>query len=174
MNAGGGTASNLDEFAVFRLPLTGYSALNPPNTPPRELLFKDDSADRDAHGALATKGQRYVWVLDRAANVAEVFDATSGARINTIALVSPGSSDPTADLGVVSPDGSRLFVSLRGPLPLTGDPHASTGSTPGLGVIQLTGAGEGGYIKTIVRISNVDAAGVERADAHGIALRIVE
>jgi hypothetical protein len=29
-------------------------------------------------------------------------------------------------------------------------------------------------MKAITRISNVDGAGVERADAHGIALRIVE
>jgi hypothetical protein len=173
MNAGGATAANLDEFAAFRLPLTGYSAANPPNTPARELLFKDDSAHRDAHGTVATKGQRYVWMFDRAANVAEVFDGVSGARINTVDLASTESADPTPDLGVVSPDGSRIFVSLRGPLPLTGDPHAATGSTPGLGVIQVTTGGSSGFVKAVVRISNVDAAGVERADAHGIALRTV-
>jgi hypothetical protein len=174
MNAGGATAANLDEFAAFRLPMTGYAASNPPNTPARELLFKDDSTHRDAHGTVATRGQRYVWMFDRAGNVAEVFDGTSGARINTVGLASPGSADPTPDLGVVSPDGSRIFVSLRGPIPLSGDPHASTGSTPGLAVIQLTEGGRDGFVKAIVRISNTDAAGVERADAHGIGLRIVQ
>jgi hypothetical protein len=173
MNAGGATAANLDEFAVFRLPMGGYSAANPPNTPTRELLFKDDSEHRDAHGTVATKGERYVWMFDRAGNVAEVFAAGSGARVNTVDLVSAGSADPTPDLGVLSPDGSRIFVSLRGPVPLTGDPHASTGSTPGLGVIQVTAGGKDGFVKAVTRISNVDAAGVERADAHGIALRRV-
>lgn len=174
MNAGGATAANLEEFAAFRLPMTGYSPANPPNTPARELLFKDDSMHRDAHGTVATKGERYVWMFDRAGNVAEVFDAISGARINTVSLASDGSADPTPDLAVVSPDGSRIFVSLRGPLPLSGDPHASTGSTPGLAVIQVTSGGSDGSVKAIVRISNTDAAGVERADAHGIALRIVQ
>lgn len=174
LNAGGGTASNLDEFAVFRLPASGYSAANPPNTPERDLLFQDNSAHRDAHGSLATKHERYVWMFDRAGNVAEVFDTESGARVNTVPLASHHSADPTPDLAVVSPDGSRIFVSLRGPVPLSGDPHASTGSTPGLGVIQVAAGGIDGFMKTIARISNVDAGGVERADAHGIALRIVE
>ena len=173
LNAGGGTPSNLDEFGVFRLPTSGYSAANPPNTPERELIFQDDSEHRDAHGSVTTKQQRYVWMFDRAANVAEVFDAASGARVNTVALVSTHSSDPTPDLAVVSPDGSRIFVSVRGPVPLSGDPHASTGSTPGLAVIQVTSGGRGGFVKAIARISNIDAAGVERADAHGIALRMV-
>src|SRR5688572_18700865 len=56
LNAGGGTASNLDGFTVYRLPMTGYAASNPPNTPIAELLFDDDSHDRDAHGPVATKG----------------------------------------------------------------------------------------------------------------------
>jgi hypothetical protein len=173
LNAGGGTPSNLDEFAVFRLPTSGYSAANPPNTPARDLIFQDDSKHRDAHGSVTTKHQRYVWMFDRAGNVAEVFDAASGARINTVALASKHSGDPTPDLAVVSPDGSRIFVSVRGPVPLSGDPHASTGSTPGLAVIQVTGGGRDGVVKAIARISNIDAAGVERADAHGIALRMV-
>lgn len=173
LNAGGGTPTNLDEFAVFRLPTSGYSAANPPNTPERELIFQDDSEHRDAHGSVTTKHQRYVWMFDRAGNVAEVFDAASGERVNTVALASTHSSDPTPDLAVVSPDGSRIFASARGPVPLSGDPHASTGSTPGLAIIQVTGGGSGGFVKAIARISNVDAAGVERADAHGIALRMV-
>ena len=174
LNAGGGTASNLYEFGVFRLPMTGYSAANPPNMPAREVLFEDSSDHRDAHGSAATKHQRYVWMFDRAGNVAEVFDAESGDWVNTVALNSEYSADPTPDLAVVSPSGNRIFVALRGPIPLSGDPHASTGSTPGLGVIQVTAGGSDGFMKAITRISNVDGAGVERADAHGIALRIVE
>jgi hypothetical protein len=56
-------------------------------------------------------------------------------------------------------------------VPLSGDPHASTGSTPGLGVVQIVQGGVTGFVKAIAPISNVDAGGVERADAHGIALR---
>jgi hypothetical protein len=171
LNAGGGTANNLDEFAVYRLPMTGYSAQNLPNTPAPELLFQDFAVDRDAHGPLATNHEIYVWIFDRAANLAEVFDAASGLRSNTVGLLSSDSIDPTPDLAVLSPSGNRIFVSLRGPNPLSGDPHASTGSTPGLGVIQVTQGGPDGHMKAIARITNRDGAGVERADAHGIALR---
>jgi hypothetical protein len=171
LNAGGATANNLDEFSVYRLPMTGYLAANPPNTPAAELLFQDIAPDRDAHGPLATKDQRYVWIFDRAGNVAEVFDAASGFWISTVALLSDESADPTPDLAVLSPSGNRIFVSLRGPNPLSGDPHASTGSTPGLGVVQVEQGGRHGKVKAIARITNPDAGGVERADAHGIALR---
>jgi len=170
LNAGGGTADHLHEFLVYRLPMTGYSALNPPNTPEPELLFQAVGA-RDAHGPVATKGERFVWIFDRAANVAEVFDAASGSWINTVTLLSDDSGDPTPDLAVLSPSGNRIFVSLRGPNPLSGDPHASTGSTPGLGVLQVEQGGRHGRVKAIARITNPDAGGVERADAHGIALR---
>jgi len=171
LNAGGGTANNLNEFSVYRLPMTGYSAVNPPNTPEPELLFQDAVGNRDAHGPLATKGERFVWIFDRAANVAEVFDAASGSWINTVPLLSDDSADPTPDLAALSPSGNRIFVSLRGPNPLSGDPHASTGSTPGLGVLQVEQGGRHGRVKAIARITNPDAGGVERADAHGIALR---
>jgi hypothetical protein len=76
------------------------------------------------------------------------------------------------DLAAISPSGNRIFVSLRGPNPLSGSPHVATGSTPGLGVIQVTQGGRAGALKSVVRISNIDAAGVERADAHGIRVRL--
>src|SRR5688572_8463515 len=154
LNAGGGTANNLDEFSVYRLPMTGYSALNPPNTPAPELLFRDFAMDRDAHGPVATKHERYVWIFDRAANVAEVFDAETGSWSNTVSLLSDDSGDPTPDLAVLSPSGNRIFVSLRGPNPLSGDPHASTGSTPGLGVLQVEQGGRDGRVKAIAPIAN--------------------
>ena len=170
-NGGGGTANHLFGFDIYRLPDRGFSALHPPNTPAVAALFSDESHDRDAHGVAATKGERFVWMLDRAANVAEVFDAPSGARLRTVDLTSAASSDPTPDLAAMAPSGNRMFVSLRGPNPLSGDPHASTGTTPGLGIIQMTENGANGYMKAVLRISNPDAMGVERADAHGIRLR---
>jgi hypothetical protein len=170
LNAGGGTAANLDEFTVYRMPMTGYSASNPPNTPAPEVLLQDFATDRDAHGPVATKDERFVWMFDRAGNVAEVFDADSGTHVHTVDLVSNDSADPTPDLAVIAPSGNRIFVSLRGPLPLSGDPHAATGTTPGLAVLQVVQDGGTGFVKAIAPISNVDA-GVERADAHGIALR---
>ncbi|HET9702984.1 MAG TPA: hypothetical protein VFP85_03045 [Vicinamibacterales bacterium] len=92
--------------------------------------------------------------------------------MNTIPLEGEVSDDPTPDLLALSPNGSHAFVSLRGPVPLTADPHISTGSTPGVGVIKVLQGGRGGLFEAVARVSNVDAAGVERADIHAMAVRI--
>ena len=173
INSGGGTAANLAEFDVYRFPLAGYLASPPPNEPAPELLYSDDlTPERDAHGMLATKHGRYVWVGDRHGNVVEVVDTALGARVGTIELVSELSDDPSPDLMDLSPSGNRIFIATRGPNPLSGDPHAATGSTPGMLVVQVTNAGRSGVAKGLVRITNLDATGLERADAHGIRVRL--
>jgi hypothetical protein len=177
INSGAGAAAtNPSEFDIYTFPLAGYAASNPPNTPAPVVLYSDDTVapahERDAHGLVATRHSRYVWVLDRAMNVAEVFDTASNTHVNTIVLAHPSSDHPTSDLADISPSGNRIFVSLRGPNPLSGSPHAATGSTPGLGVIQVTHGGKGGRLKSVVPISNLDSTGVERADAHGIRVRL--
>ena len=169
LNSGGGTASNLHEFDVYRFPITGYSAANPPNTPARQLIFSDDVEPRDGHGTTLVSGN--VWIFDRGANVAEVFDGVSGAHVSTVSLAGAVSSDPTPDLADAAPSGNRIFVTLRGPIPLSGDPHVSTGNTPGLGVVQVQQSGAHGFLKAVAPISNVDAGGIERADPHGIRVR---
>jgi hypothetical protein len=171
MDSGGGTATNLGQFDVYRFPVTGFSPTNPPNTPAVTLVYSDPDPDRDAHGMTLTKNDRYLWVLDRHDNVAEIFDTATNAHVRTFNLVSSLSADPTPDLVDITPSGNRMLVSLRGPLPLSGDPHAATGSTPGLMVLQITAGGANAQVKSITPISNVDAGGVERADTHGIRVR---
>jgi hypothetical protein len=114
----------------------------------------------------------FVWVLDRVQNVAEVFDTATGAHVNTVDLNLGGPTGLTPDLADVSPDGDYVFVSLRGPNPLSGDPHASTGTMPGIGVIKVTDLGTGGVLDCVIPIQNLDADGVEHADAHGIRVRL--
>ncbi|MGH9718821.1 MAG: hypothetical protein ACRD8O_01295 [Bryobacteraceae bacterium] len=82
------------------------------------------------------------------------------------------SAGPAPDLMVTSPNGSHVFMSLRGPAPLTADPHVSTGSTPGVGVIKVHEGGRNGVVEALARITNIDAGGVERADIHAITLRL--
>ncbi len=170
LNSGGGTPNNLHEFDVYRFPLTGYAASNPPNTPAPILAFSDDVPPRDSHGTTLARG--HVWVFDRGANVAEVFDGRSGRHVGTVSLLGGPSSDPTPDLADTAPSGNRIFVSLRGPNPLSGDPHVATGSTPGLGIVQVQQGGRRGFLKAVVPITNRDAGGIERADPHGIRVRI--
>jgi hypothetical protein len=63
-------------------------------------------------------------------------------------------------------------MSLRGPVPLTADPHVSTGSTPGVGILKVIRGGRDGVFEAVAPVSNVDAGGVERADVHAMTLRL--
>lgn len=176
-NGGGGNAANLDGWYLYRVPVAGplvYSALNPPNHPPPQPLAHDTRANRDAHGTARTgrDDHKYVWFFDRLANVVEVFRADSGAAVQTVNIADPSISiDPTPDLVAESPDARFVYASLRGPNPLSGDPHASLGRTPGLLVIEVLQDGRGLAVRGLAPISNRDAAGIERADGHGVRSR---
>ena len=172
INSGGGSSSHVHGFALYTFPLSGYNAANGPNMPAPELLFSDEEHARDSHGLVLTGDGEYLWALDRSQNVAEVFATATGAHLGAIDLNLGGPDGLAPDLADVSPSGDHVFVSLRGPNPLSGDPHASTGSTPGLGVISVTEQGMGGILECVVPIQNLDADGVEHADTHGIRVRL--
>ena len=172
VNSGGGSSTHVHGFALYGFPLSGYDAANGPNTPAPDPVYADEEGERDSHGLVLTSGGAHLWALDRVQNVAEVFDTGSGEHVNTVDLNTGEIAGLAPDLGDISPDGTHLFVSLRGPNPLSGDPHASTGSTPGLGVISVTGNGSNGALENVVPIHNPDADGVERADTHGVRVRL--
>ncbi|HSF33806.1 MAG TPA: hypothetical protein VLK82_25505 [Candidatus Tectomicrobia bacterium] len=172
INSGGGTAANVAEFDVYKFPLAGYSPANPPNIPEPEVVFSDDTGDRDSHGVVVTKHGRYLWVGDRTGNKVEVFSVASDERVNTVDLAGPDNADPSPDLMDIAPSGNRIFIVTRGLIPLSGDPHASTGSTPGMLVVQVEEGGKSGKVKGQVRISNLDENDMERADAHTLRVRL--
>jgi hypothetical protein len=68
----------------------------------------------------------------------------------------------------VSPDGNLVFVTLRGPKPLTGG-GAAIGATPGVAVIQVERNGAGGRRIAFIPIGS--QAADSDADPHGIAVR---
>jgi YVTN family beta-propeller protein len=171
IDSGGGTATNLFEADVYALPLSGYSAANPPNTPAPTVVFSEDVTDADTHGAALARHGRYLWVADRGRNFIFVVDTETDAVVNRIPLIPGPSSDPTPDLLFPAPQGTRIYMSLRGPNPLTADPHVSTGATPGVGVVKVKNAGQDGDFIGIAPVTNVDPAGVERADVHALAVR---
>ncbi|MBI4525632.1 MAG: hypothetical protein HY695_17690 [Deltaproteobacteria bacterium] len=174
IDSGGGTAAHLFGADIYAFPVTGFSPLNPPNTPAPTVVLSDASAEADAHGATLTKHQRYLWVADRGRNFFWVIDTATDALVNTIGLAGEVSADPTPDLLVTSPNGSHIFMSLRGPNPLTADPHVSTGSVPGVGVIKVTEGGRNGVFEALAPVSNLDATNVERADVHAITIRVAQ
>ena len=172
IDSGGGTAANLHQADLYRFPIDGYSSLNPPNTPAPLLVFSDASEGADAHGAALAKHGKYLWVADRGRNFLWVVDTAIDAVVSTISLLDGPSSDPTPDLVAFSPNGSHAFMSLRGPNPLTADPHVSTGSTPGVGIIKVTESGRDGRFEAVAGVSNIDAGGIQRADVHAMTIRV--
>jgi hypothetical protein len=173
IDSGGGTAANLHQADLYVFPTQGYTSANPPNTPLPTLVFSDPSEEADAHGAALTKHGTYLWVADRGRNFLWSVDTATDQIVNEIPLEGAVSDDPTPDLLAVSPNGSHVFMSLRGPIPLTADPHVSTGSTPGVGVVKVTEAGRNGVFEAVARVSNIGADGVERADVHAMTIRVV-
>lgn len=162
------------------------------------------STRRDAHGIAQTLDGLYVHAADRIQNRIEVFntktlaitsyDLTSadgkGNNIGPCASTSVPdyprslSNDPAPDLMQATPDNKYLVVALRGPIPVSVN-HASQGSCPGIGVIELTQRGASGKLVSVLRASNtVDTVkvdipapggyayqGNEHSDIHNIAIR---
>ena len=171
IDSGGGTSANLFEADIYAFPVEGFSASNPENTPAPRVVLSEDVLEADSHGATLTGQNRYLWVADRGRNFLFVIDTGIDAEANRIPLVGDVSDDPTPDLMMLSPNGSHVFMSLRGPHPLTADPHVSTGTTPGVGVIKVTEGGRNGRFDAVAPATNVDAMGIERADVHALAVR---
>ena len=172
IDAGGGTPTRLHQAELYAFPVAGFSSANPPNTPAPRLVLSDPSEGADAHGATLVKHARYLWLADRGRNFLWVIDTATDAIVNTIPLEGDVSDDPTPDLLATSPNGSHAFMSLRGPIPLTADPHVSTGSTPGVGVLKVTHGGRAAKFEALAPASNIDALGVERADVHALTIRL--
>ena len=157
-------------FDVYRFPVTGYSSSNPANSPqPVVVLSKTGAAD--SHGMASTRDGRYLWVMDRHNDVAAIIEVASGKLVNTVNLNGRFTDDAAPDLIDVAPHGNRMFAALRGPTPLSGDPHNARGSTPGLGVIQLTDGGRTGALVSVVPLTNPTQQPNQQPDAHGIRVR---
>ena len=161
-------------FEVYRFPLDGFSAAKPRplNTPAPTVVFRADG-EHDSHGMAQTGGGRYLWVVDRHADVVEVISTADGKHAGTISLNGALTKNAAPDLADSDPSGALVFVALRGPTPLSGDPHNATGTTPGLGILEVTDGGRSGRLRNIIRLTNVGEDGVERADPHGLRVRRV-
>jgi hypothetical protein len=155
-------------FDVYRFPVSGYPA-GQPNTPAPVPLFSKSGLS-DSHGMAATAEGRALWVMDRHADVAEILETGSGQHIGTVPLNGPLTPNAAPDLVDAAPSGNRLFVALRGTTPLSGDPHNARGSTPGLGIIQVTEHGRKGQLIAIVPLDNPVNPGA--TDPHGLRVRI--
>ncbi len=162
-------------FDVYRFPLKEFRKRKEFNlNMPRTKVVFSAKGERDSHGMVLTGRGRYVWVMDRHGDVVEVLTTADDRHVNKIALNGPLTSNAAPDLTDISPTGDLVFVALRGPTPLSGDPHNATGATPGMGIIEISQGGRSGRLAHIVRMSNRGEDGIERADPHGLRVRVIK
>lgn len=166
VNSGGGWPVAPLSYDVYALDLSKL-----PKSVSVKLVSQRDDQFADSHGMAAVG--RYVWSADRAGNNIEIIDTLSNLSVGSIDLVTDGNKDPAPDLLDNAPDGQYMFVSLRGPAPLTGNDkmaHNAKGTIPGVGVIHVDGGGKVGHYKGQAIVTNMKE-GKETADPHGIAVR---
>lgn len=151
-----------------------------------EVIHEGDTGGIDAHGFWFSPDGEELWVLNRETNDGVVVDPETDEVIDEIPAFGPAQSeDPderdAPDIMWFSPDGEYVFATLRGPVPLSGDPHAATGVTPGFSVLDA----ETREIIDVVEpdpIDEFDDEGIEAAlaeeddapaipDFHGLGVR---
>lgn len=138
-----------------------------------QALLQTHSAARgavaglDAHGLrLAPDGAHY-WQVNRASDDALVIDASSIDRdtLEAHELTDVGDAPDIIDF---APDGSLVYISQRGPNPRSGAPHAATGSTPGVRVLDAATFETVGLIQPPIVL---DSGGEISNDIHGVGVR---
>lgn len=133
------------------------------NVIPEEETFENVDIARDAngydtHGFWIVPDNSELWILNRETHNGLVVDPSSDEVIDEIQ-----SYGPAPDILAASPEGDYIFASLRGPNPVSGDPHAAEGETPGFSVIDI----ESREVVTVVEPDPED----EDSDFHGIGVR---
>lgn len=64
--------------------------------------------------------------------------------------------------------GAALVIKIE----LSGDPHNATGSTPGLGIIEVNQGGRGARLAAVVPRTNPLQQPNQAPDAHGLRVRL--
>ncbi|MES3162092.1 MAG: hypothetical protein PPP55_11080 [Halorubrum sp.] len=133
-----------------------------------EVTTVESTRGIDAHGFWFTPDGEELWVLNRETNDGLIIDPDTDEVLEEIDAFGPEQSDdPTEsdapDIMWASPDGEFMFVTTRGPNPLSGDPHAATGFTPGYAVFD---------IESRERVDMIQPDGDNPdSDFHGIGVR---
>jgi hypothetical protein len=144
----------------------------------------------DAHGMVLTGGGRYLWMGFRTSGNVVVVDTPSDEVVNNFVIgagrgqrptvpgaapdlmdVVPGMAptfpcQPSSTPMCIAPGGDRVFVSMRGPRPLTGGATAA-GERTGIEVLAIGDGGRSGTRVTFIPL------GEDATDIHGVAVRLL-
>ena len=117
----------------------------------------------DAHGLMLNPDGSEYWMVNRSSDdglVVRADDRSVVRELSSTELEAP-------DILDFAPDGSRVYVSQRGPDPVSGAPHAATGSEPGVAVLD-TSTG-----KRIAFLTPPEPEVDASNDIHGVGVRTV-
>lgn len=117
----------------------------------------------DGHGLVVTGNGRYLWMGNRASANIVVIDTRTDSIAGTITSVGKA-----PDIMDKSPDGERVFVTLRGPNNLTGGATAK-GENPGFAIMSVKEKGSTGSRERFIPIG--DQTPQSPNDFHGLAVR---
>ena len=107
-------------FDVYRFALGEFRTAKAAtvNEPAAKVVYQADGAPRLARNGAHGQEGRYLWVIDRHADIVEVFATADDRHVATIALNGKLTENAAPDLSDISPSGDLVFVALRGPTPL--------------------------------------------------------
>lgn len=129
----------------------------------KQLIHRDSSRGFDAHGVRFSPDGRQLWMVNRITDNALIIDARTFRVQREIADIAK-----TPDILDFSPDGRLVYLSQRGPKPITGGTHAATGPQPGVAVVHRASARTLRVWEPPVAL---DEEGVVINDIHGLGVR---
>lgn len=129
-----------------------------------ELLQTASSDGVDAHGVRLTPDGEVFWQVNRGTDDGQIIDA------DTFEVVGELDAGDAPDILDFAPDGSVAYVTQRGPSPLSGDPHVSVGTNPGVLVIDVE---TGEHLERLNPPEVLSDEGEVANDVHGIGVRTV-
>jgi DNA-binding beta-propeller fold protein YncE len=127
------------------------------DTRTHEPVHRAETHGHDAHGSWMSPDGTEYWLVNRVTSNAIVVDTRTRQVLHEIEFVGK-----TPDIVSMSPDGRHVYITLRGPNPVT-MPHVAVGETPGIAVIDRAR-------RELVRLVE-PAEGDPASDFHGIAVR---
>jgi hypothetical protein len=129
------------------------------DTSTHKIVHQADTRGKDAHGVWPAPDGSEIWMVNRVTSNAVVIDAETFEITAEMDFVGK-----TPDIIAMSPDGSRAYISLRGPEPVT-MPHVAVGETPGFAVVDIAG-------RELIEVIQ-PAQGDPKSDFHGIGVRVI-
>ncbi len=135
-------------FANVGEPIDKWMAFD---TKTDEMLHVGSTEVKDAHAMWISPNGKELWIFGRQENQVAIFSTATYAKMGTFSV------GDRPDIADATPDGKLLFAALRGQA-VTGDPHAHSGSTAGVAVIEVANKKQ---------VQTISLAG----DPHGLAVR---